>query len=262
MQSLVTVLVVLLSCITLHLLYSVLRIFRERIMVNRTKGRLPPAPTGALLSIRVVLLRMLCWYVVGKIDVRGKENLDDMPAGTPFIFTPNHSHVADGFIAPLLLEKWNARFMAAPTLMNSFGGLFGLLFGFFGAFVASRKAGVEVLTSGQTLLMFPEGWAYLDGKMGPFKLGVLRIAKDVAARTSKPVYLVPVFMRFGKYPGSWIRKLAILPQLVLMGALCPLYRSGVRVVIGKPIAIDNFSRDEESVAIERLRQAITSLDPS
>jgi len=263
MQSLcIWISAALLGCLML-LLGRFWQAMQERVRLNRTKDRLPPAPKGYLLKVRAVLLRLLCWIFVGEIKVDGKENLDQMAGESSLIIAPNHTHIADGFVMPLLLERLNTRFMAAPTLMNSFGGLFGLIFGFFGAFVASRKAGIEVLNSGQALLIFPEGWAYLDGKMGPFKPGVVRITREFAGETGKRAYVIPVFMRFGRYPGSWIRKLPILMQLILMTALSPFYRSGVHVVIGKPIEGSELDREIGlPLALESLRKAILALDPA
>lgn len=262
MQSLhILITAALLGCFML-LLGRFLQAMKERVRLNKTKGRLARAPKGYLLKVRAVLLRLLCWIFVGEIKVDGKDNLDQMAGESSLIIAPNHTHIADGFVMPLLLEKLNTRFMAAPTLMNSFGGLFGLIFGFFGAFVASRKAGIEVLNRGEALLIFPEGWAYLDGKMGPFKPGVVQITTEYAAKSGKQAYVIPVFMRFGRYPGTWIRKLSILPQLILMTVLSPLYRSGVHVVIGKAIKSTDLDRESLPMALESLRKAILALDPA
>ena len=222
-------------------LYPLLRRAREYSNSVATCGFLAPPPTPRGLRWLMRTARVLVFIQVGRLKVIGRENLD--LADGPMIVTPNHAHSADVAVLPLVLQR-SARYMAAQGVFKFGWGLGGLLVGPMGAFCAdldrgkggpAREAAVKVLTSGQILGMFPEGWAYLDGKMGPMKKGSVRISREAARILGKTTYQVPVFIRYGRYPGSWIRKLS--PPLEYLFVLLNswYYRRGATIVVGKPI---------------------------
>lgn len=232
----------------------------------QTCGYLAPPPTPRAVRRLLRLARTLIFIQVGRVKIIGKEKLDRVPG--PYIVAPNHPHWADVAALPILMDG-PARYMAARGVFTFLGGLGGLLVGPMGAFCAdltrgkggpAREAAVDVLTSGQRLVMFPEGWAYLDGKLGEFKKGAVRIAREAAERTKKPIYIVPVNLRYGRYPGSWITKLPPPIEYALVFALFIFFRRGLTMTVGDPIAISQFSQDD-AVATEQLKSAIIALDP-
>ena len=120
------------------------------------------------------------------------------------------------------------------------------------------RAAIRVLRSGQSLVMWPEGWTYLDGKIGPFKKGAVRIAKQSAEELGDATYIVPVSLTYGKYPGAKIMRLPIKLQYLLLVAGFPFFRRGVKVVIGKPIA-SNALPENDTEATELLKTTIVAL---
>lgn len=232
-----------------------------------TCGFLAPPPTPQAVRRLLRWAKSLAFIQVGKINIVGRENLENIPG--PHVITPNHPHWVDVAVTPILMNG-PARYMAAQGVFTFAGGLGALLVGPVGAFCANLtrgqgapalEAGIRVLTSRQRLVMFPEGWAYLDGKLGPFKKGAVRIAREAAKRLGETTYVVPVNLRYGKYPGSWITRLPPPIEYALVFALFFVYRRGLTIVVGKPIAIDQFSTDD-TVATEELKQAIIALDPA
>ena len=123
------------------------------------------------------------------------------------------------------------------------------------------RAAIRVLTSNQRLVIFPEGWAHLDGRMGAFKKGTVCIAKQAAQKINQAINIVPVFLSYGRYPGEWINKLN--PRLqYLMTFLCFLrYRRGVTVVVGNPISSSLLPKCNEE-ATKMLQNVIIDLDPT
>lgn len=240
---------------------------RQYIQKVQTCGYLAPPPSWKGVRRLQRLAKALIFIQVGKVKIIGQENLSAVPG--PYIVTPNHPHWADTAALPILMNG-PARYMAARGVFTFAGGLGGLLVGPMGAFCAdltkgkggpAKDAAVEVLTSGQRLVMFPEGWAYLDGRLGEFKKGAIRIAREAAVKLKKPTYVVPVNLRYGKYPGTWITKLPPPLEYFLVFMLFFMFRRGLTMVVGKPVAIDQFSTDD-AAATEQLKKMIVALDPA
>jgi 1-acyl-sn-glycerol-3-phosphate acyltransferase len=227
-----------------------------------TCGHLPNTPTERARRFLRRLSRFLVWIQVGKIEIAGLENLL-LPG--PKIIAPNHPHSVDPFIFPLLIPE--LRCMTARGVMKFCGGLGALILGPCGAFCADLRrgrgvtalnAGVRVLASGQTLLIFPEGWAYLDGLTRPFKRGVVHIARRAAQHLGQPVAIIPVHLRHRAHPGAWINRLNPRLQFLLVALLFPVYRRGLKVVVGEAILSSELPKDEE-LATENLRDVILVL---
>jgi len=231
-----------------------------------TCGYLPAPPSPGAVAFLRGLARFFAWWQAGKLTVIGRENLK---ISGPFVLAPNHPHYVDPAIAVLILDR-PARFMAARGVFRALWGLGSLICSRVGAFAAdltpgkggpAREAGIKVLTSGQTLVMFPEGWAYLDGKLGQLKKGAVRIAREAQNRRGSPVHIVPVFLRYGRYPGSWIKKLNPTLEYLFLFLNAWYYRRGVTAVVGKPISSAELPLDDAR-ATELLAQRIVALDPA
>jgi 1-acyl-sn-glycerol-3-phosphate acyltransferase len=225
------------------------------------KDCLAPAPNALWQRRAVKLGHFFSKLFIGKIEISGKENLNKVPMDSAYILAPNHSHFADLFVLPEVLNGQPTRYMAARGVMSAFCGLLGLLLSKMGAFAASARAGIELLCAGQSMVIFPEGWTYLDGVMGRCHQGVVRICKMSAKRSNKTCYIVPCYFRYGKYPGSWIRRLPIVCQYLVLTLALPYYRRGLRIVIGEAIASADLP-DKEEQAVNLLAASIARLDPN
>ncbi len=239
------------------------RVYMSNMM---TCGYLPGPPTPRAQRWLMRLSRILTFIQVGKVEITGRDKLNKVPG--PFVVAPNHPSFMDPAIAAILLDR-PARYMAARGVMTFGWGLGGLLTGPFGAFAAdltkgkggpAREAGVKVLVDGQVLVMFPEGWAYMDGSLGEFKRGAVRIARQAYQALGKETYIVPVGMRYGKYPGAWIKKLPPPVEYLLVFLMFWYYRRGVKLVVGDPIPASTLHADD-CVATEQLKQVIVDLIP-
>ena len=200
-----------------------------------------PPPTRRAQRVLRAAARAILWVQVGAVTVRGREHL----AGPgPKLIVANHGHYVDCASFVRLLDE-PPRFMAARGVFRFAGGLLSGLATACGAFcvdlepgkgAAAREVAVRLLVAGQTVVMFPEGWVYMDGGLGPLKNGAARAAHEAARRLGHPIAVVPVALRYGRYPGAWIRRLPFLLQflVVLLGWL--RYRRGVTVSIGAPIS--------------------------
>jgi 1-acyl-sn-glycerol-3-phosphate acyltransferase len=229
-----------------------------------TCGFLPPPPSLKATRFLQGLSRFLTFIQVGKIRLVGRENLN---ISGPFVVAPNHPHYIDPAVVCLAVNR-PARYMAARGVMTCLGGLGGLIAGPCGGFAAdltpgkggpARESAVKLLTNGEVLVMFPEGWAYLDGKLETFKKGAVRIARGASTTLAKPVPIVPVHLRYGKYPGSWIRKLPPPVEYLFVFCTSWYYRRGVTAVIGKPINPLDLPADD-CAATEELRRRVAALD--
>jgi 1-acyl-sn-glycerol-3-phosphate acyltransferase len=229
-------------------------------------GYLPDPPTerGRIFTKR--LSRFLVWIQVGNIEVTGSANL---ASAGPKIIAANHPHSVDPFVFGVLLPE-AARYMTAAGVMKFCGGLGAMILGPCGAFCADLRRGkglpalktaVRVLTSGQTLVIFPEGWAHLDSITRPFKRGVVHIAREAAAQLGRPIPIVPVHFRHGAYPGNWINRLNPRLQFLLVPLAFAIYRRGVKVTVGKPILSSALPVDDTAAAAH-LRAQILSLTTS
>jgi 1-acyl-sn-glycerol-3-phosphate acyltransferase len=234
-----------------------------------TCGYLPDPPTGRAHRFIKRLSRFLVWLQVGKIEINGTTNFANLVSAGPKIIAANHPHSVDPFIFGVLLPQ-AARYMTARGVMKFCGGLGALVLGPCGAFCAdlsrgkgvrALNTGVRVLTSGQTLVIFPEGWAHLDGVTRPFKRGVVRIARDGAGQLGHAIPIVPVHLQHGRHPGPWITRLNARLQFLLVALAFPIYRRGVEITVGAPILSSELPFDDTS-ATAHLRAAILSLGVS
>lgn len=239
----------------------------EHVQLITTCGYVPEPPTEAAFRTLIRVARVLVWLQIGKIRVSGLEHLD---CGRPRLIVPTHGHYLDPFVLGQVLPD-RARWMTARGLLALGGGLVGLFLtrcgGAFctdldeGKGAPALRAAVRILASGQTLVMFPEGWANVDGVVRPFKPGAASVARLATTKTRQPVSIVPVYLRYGRYPGPWINRLPAPLQFLLVFLLLAVYRRGVHVVFGKPFLSTELPR-EIGPATEELRRAVVALNPT
>ncbi|WP_303787839.1 1-acyl-sn-glycerol-3-phosphate acyltransferase [Ruminococcus flavefaciens] len=141
------------------------------------------------------IAKFLVWlamHIAYNLRFEGRENI---PKDTPVIYASNHRSNAD---PPILGAGGRGKyaFMAKEELFRN--KLFAWLITALGAFPVARGKGdtgvidtsVERLSSGRSLMIFPEGTRSKDGKVGRGHTG----AALIAARSGKPV--VPVGIVF------------------------------------------------------------------
>ena len=241
------------------------RALRNKIRLVCTCGYVPDPPTDSADRVLRMVARTLVWIQVGRVQVSGIENL---ACGPPKLIAPTHGHYIDPFVLALILPE-RARCMVARGLLEFGGGLGALMFSKWGVFCTDLRTGkgaralvaaVRILVSGQTLVMFPEGWAHLDGSMGPFKRGAVSIARMAAAKVGSPVSIVPVHLRYGAYPGAWITRFPHALQCLILLLGFAFFRRGVHVIVGEPLLSSQLPEHATS-ATEELRSAILALNP-
>lgn len=225
---------------------------------------LPRRTTRFWMKLGLAFGRIVTFVQVGRIRVTGQENL---PA-TPVVICCNHSHYADIVILPLALRRW-LTFMAHPDFYKTFGFLKRIL-ETLGAFPAgdgtprgSLRAcacAIRALASGYTVTIFPEGRTTFDWRLKEVRRGAIRILRGAMPNDQEPALLVPVYIRYGRYPGAWIRHFSDPLQylLVLLGFW--RYRRGARVIIGPPVSQSDLPESEKAAA-EVVAERIRSLDP-
>lgn len=240
--------------------------------VSRSGNLEEPTPKG--LAIRDGITRFFRWFLVGKVKVQGIENLEKLK-GKSFLVCGNHGNFADVVVLPEVLRGKGERYMATDDLYPLLGGLGALLFGPMGVIpcnltkgkgAGARDAAINLLSQGNRILvMFPEGYSYCDGSMGYFKKGAVLITHEASKNLGENAYILPVYLRYGRYPGHWIRKIPIQLQYVVCLLLAPLYRFGCTATIGEPIAADQLPADENGEICEKatmlLKTSICELDP-
>lgn len=229
-------------------------------------GYLGPKPEMRHVKHFLRFARLLSFWQVGRVKVEGKENID---LAKPVIVSANHAHYIDVAIMPVILNR-PARYMVHESVFFSLFGLGAYLGPKLGCFVAhdqikdngarARAAAVKVLSAGEVLVLFPEGLTSMSPELLPVKHGAVKIIKQTLAETGKDAYIVPAYMRYGKYPGQWIQKYPRPVQYLFTFLLAPWYRRGARVVFGKPIAASELPADD-SKATDILRDRIIALDP-
>jgi 1-acyl-sn-glycerol-3-phosphate acyltransferase len=123
--------------------------------------------------------------------------------------------------------------------------------------IPALKAAVKILLSGETLLMFPEGWTNMDGVVGPFKRGVVSIADDRSQGRPSRLHH-PRLHAVREISRRMDRRFPMPVQCLIMLFGLILFRRGVRVVVGTPLLSSELPRDPTQ-ATEHLRNTVLML---
>jgi 1-acyl-sn-glycerol-3-phosphate acyltransferase len=189
-----------------------------------------------------------CYLVIpgffGKIEIFGQENI---PRQDPVIVAPTHRSRWDAFIVPYaigrLVSGRDLRFMVSA---NEVKGIQGWVIRRMGGFPVDTERpqlntvrhSIELLKSNQEMLViFPEGGIFNDYQIHPLKRGVAAIA--LQAETSKSemgVKILPVGIRYSKPYPTW--------------------GSNVRVDIGVPITVKEYSSKSLRQSSQKLTAAL------
>ena len=159
-----------------------------------------------------------------KVNVSGLENI---PAGTAVIFTPNHQSYLDIFILLKILPP-SFRFVIMRKLFRvPIIGPYITQAGFISLDRKDRKRSIaaihqviDLLKNNESFVIFPEGKLTKDGTVGEFGRGTSIIIQ----RSKKPVVPIAISGTFAALPkGAW----RIKP-------------GNVTVKIGKPVYFENY----------------------
>lgn len=88
---------------------------------------------------------------------------------------------------------------------------------------------VEILNNGSSIIICPEGWAYLHGEMQHFKTG----AAVIASKAKVPI--IPIYIKYSKYHSKQYCKLPFALQCILDVPFTLIHKVTAAVIIGKPI---------------------------
>lgn len=184
--------------------------------------------------------RSLLWAGRANVQVRGLENL---PQDRPCLICANHQSLfdialLDGYI-PLQF-----RFVVKKELFSV--PLLGLCLIMENQIKLDRKnrrkgiesirKGSELIKTGRSIAVFPEGTRSPDGTVKPFRKGSLLIATD------SRIPVVPVTI-----DGSY--------NIMSKGSF-RLHPGTVKVIVHPPIETEGLSREDQKVLGERVRQVV------
>lgn len=212
------------------------------------------------------LARALVFVQVGPVVVVGRDHLP--PPDAPYLVIANHTHYADGPVIGLILGvAARPRYFIARGVLRFGRGLAALVLGPAGGMAVDLRpsggrrelaAGIRVLAGGERLVVFPEGWAHMDGRRGTFKRGAAYMAARAAMRRGGPIAIVPFYLHYPRHPGAWMTRVRPSFQYVLAAVGFLRYRRGVTAVIGPPIPSDTLpaSPDDATALLEARVRAL------
>ena len=197
--------------------------------------------TKTFQSAAQLWARFLMFFSGIKVDIKGFENI---PRDKPAILVCNHQGAAD---IPILLANLpvHFRFAIKKELFNvPFFGWYLKQAGFFSidrqlilSAYKTLETMVEILKSGESVLIFPEGTRSQDGSLGKFKRGSLM----AALKSGAPI--VPIAIS-GSYK--------ILPRGTKV-----FTPAKVKLSVGLPIYIK--TEEEYDNKVEEVREAIAKM---
>jgi len=170
-------------------------------MFVKKKEKINPFFVVSALILQTLIylpLRFLLGFF-GHLEVRGLENLNNLPQNKGIIFAPNHSSEIDPFLTPVSLP-FLSRFMPLfyATREKSFYGESGFRQIFYGGLLFKLAGGqcvraglkdyekslanqILLLETGHNLCFFPEGKITKDGKIGEARGGIAYLAEKTGS---------------------------------------------------------------------------------
>ncbi|GDY17365.1 hypothetical protein LBMAG55_06880 [Verrucomicrobiota bacterium] len=110
---------------------------------------------------------------------------------------------------------------------------------------------VDLLKRGEPVAICPTGLVEALGEdLLPYKTGAVRIAAQAGAP------LVPMRIRYGNYPGPWVKRFAITTQNILLLLIWPFYRRGATVTFGEPFTVSGVDPKAETAELRRRMLAL------
>ncbi|WP_448526045.1 lysophospholipid acyltransferase family protein [Parathermosynechococcus lividus] len=167
--------------------------------------------------------RLLLWFYFAKITIVGREQL---PKDGGFVLAPKHYSRWDPVILALVWFR-PLRFM---TNAIEFRGVQGWFIRRLGAFsinlnrpqASSLRHALEILKTGQPLVLFPEGGIERELPVRPLKPGLARLV--LQAQGDRPIPIFPVGIVYTP---------------------CPQFRCRVSVYVAPPLWVERNGRDRQ-----------------
>ena len=199
-------------------------------MADDEPWRLIPRPARGLI-------RML----VGEVKVVGS-----CPEGGVLLCS-NHPSYRDVFLFGLV--RPGARLLVHPLVFAfPFLKRWALRWGFVQVDI---PVAVDLLRRGQPVAICPTGLVEALGEdLLPYKTGAVRIAAQAG------VPLVPMRIRYGNYPGPWVKRFSITTQNICLFLLWPFYRRGATVTFGEPFKVAGVDVRAETAELRRRMLAL------
>src|SRR5260221_4117190 len=151
-------------------------------------------------------------YGIRELTVEGTEHRERCGAGDGLLIAPNHSHDSDPHVMMAVGRRLRRTlfFMAAWQIFENHRGIDGWVMQRMGAFSVDREGcdrrairqATELLTSGKSLVVFPEGEVFhLNARLTPLKEGVAFIALSAQRDLEKDgkgarVWVAPTAIRY------------------------------------------------------------------
>jgi len=183
------------------------------------------------------LIRLL----IGKVKVVGA-----CPEGGVLLCS-NHPSYRDVFLFGLV--RPGARLLVHPLVFTfPFLKRWALRWGFVQVEI---PLAVELLKRGEPVAICPTGLVEALGEdLLPYKTGAVRIAAQAG------VPLVPMRIRYGNYPGPWVKRFSITTQNILLFLLWPFYRRGATVTFGEPFEVNGVDVKADTAELRRRMLAL------
>ena len=186
-------------------------------------------------------VRLLIWLLIGDVQVVGS-----VPAGGVLLCS-NHPSYRDVFLFAFIHR--GARLLVHPLVFTfPFLKRWALRWGFVQVDI---PIAVELLKGGEPVAICPTGLVEAMGEdLLPYKTGAVRIAAQAG------VPLVPMRIRYGNYPGPWVKRFSITTQNILLFLLWPFYRRGATVTFGEPFRVAGLDAKAETAELRRRMLAL------
>jgi len=163
----------------------------------------PPKPSGVWRKVLSPLRKFYLkkFYAVSEVTLEGLDNLAAIGENDGVLITPNHSHDSDPHVMMEVARRLDRQFyfMAAWQIFKGHKGADGFVLQRMGAFSVDREGcdrramrqAVDLMTSGQWLVVFPEGEIYrTNDRLTPLREGVAFMAstaqKDLTKEHAQP----------------------------------------------------------------------------
>lgn len=215
----------------------------EPVDLPPSKKAAEPAPSRVLRWLMALFYPLGRYFVLPiyfkQIEVIGREHL---PISGPVILAPTHRSRWDAMTLPYAAgQDITGRHLRFMVSANEVTGLQGWFIRRMGGFpvntdrpaIASLRHGVDLLESGESLVIFPEGNIFRETHVQALKPGLARLAiQTETSHNNLGIQVVPISICYSNPLVPW--------------------RSCVRVSIGAPLHVSDYCQGSHKQNAKRL----------